>query len=296
MAGLTIKDSDVKKILGEVEAEIGALLKSEKERLAKAAEESSSGARPEESSSPPPASPAGPESPAPSAPPVDSAAPASPSASPEGAPPESAPADPAADAGPVDPQALMEEYAKLPPEELKVHYMACKAALSQVMGADPDAASAGAPPASAPPPAAPPPGPAAGSPAPLAQAEVSASPGNGGESVPVKKNEDAPLAKSEREKSLEAEIEALGSQLEKLVKAVGTTLGQPVRKAITGVDRGPRGEAAAPAQELSKADIDAKLKEVIASKKLSKSESERVIAYSMGHVGFDQIKDLIEKK
>ena len=297
--GLKIKDSDVKKILAEVETEIGALLKSEKDRLAKAAEGSPS-ERPEESA--PPASPAGPEETAPVAPPVDSAAPAGPPASPEGAPvdgappADGAPADPAADAGPVDPQQLMAEYAKLPPEELKVHYMACKAAIAQVMGADPDAASAGAPPDASASASASPAGPAAASPAPLAQAEV---PANGGKIVPAAKSEPAadgaPLAKAEdRVKELEAIVADQNSTVERLAKAVDKFLGQPVRKAITGTDFGPR--AGSQAQEPSKAEVDAKLKEVISAGKLSKSDSERVIAYSMGHVGYDQIKDLIEKK
>ena len=312
---MKIKDAQVKQILAEVEAEIGSLLKSETDRLAKGHDESapeasaSPGEGSEGSPSAPPAegSESGPPPDASGAPPDASAPPA------DGAPPEApgAPVDPAADQGPADPEALMAEYAKLPPEELKVHFMACKAALAQVMGVDPEAgASPEAPPAgpSAPPvapspsPAGPPPG------GPLMQAEVPADlknlPANGGSqkaAVPdAIKSESAPevgtsLSKAEdKVKELEAAVADQDKQIELLVKAVDLVIGQPIRKAVTSVSFVPRADESK--AEPSKAEISAKLCEVIRSKKLSKSESERAISYSMGNIGYEQIKDLLEKK
>jgi len=316
---MKIKDSEVKKILAEVETEIGALLKSESDRLAKGHEESpgegsasegSAGGPPEGSLSAPP----GPEdtSGAPpmdgsGAPPVDDgsgAPPMDPSAPPDGAvPPPGAFQDPAADQGPVDPEMLMAEYAKLPPEELKVHYMAAKAALAQVMGGDPDGQGAIAPPPS-PSPAGPPSPSPSPSPAPLAQAEVPADmknlPANGGSqkaAVPdaIKSEtavEGTALAKAQ--KDFDEKSADLEKQIELLVKAVDMVIGQPIRKAVTGVSFVPR--TVDPKAEPSKDEINAKLGEVIRGRKLSKSESERAIAYSMGHIGYEQIKDLLEKK
>lgn len=315
---MKIKDSQVKAILDEVQAELGSLLDAETARLAKAVEESpgeapegdaggdsapASAPGPADASAPPDAAPAD----ASASP--DASAPADASASPEGAP-----ADPAADAGPVDPEALMAEYSKLPPEELKVHYMAAKAALAQIMGGDPEAGGpAGAPPmdpatgsgpvgappdagAGSPPPGAPPMGPPGGAPPmdpnappPTMKAEPQASvPATGGTqraAVPdaiVHKSEDA------------TKIKDLEEQVELLVKAVDLVIGQPMRKAVTGVSFVPRtADSKAP---LSKEEINAKLGEVIRSRKLNKSESERAISYTMGNIGFEQIKDLLEKK
>jgi hypothetical protein len=160
-----IKDADLKQILAEVEAEVGTLFKAEAEKLIKG--EGSPESSPAESSpgegsaggeasagGPPAASPAG----APSAPPAAPAgmapgAPASPS-------PAGAPADPAAAMAPPSQEELVAEYSKLPPEELKSHYLAAKAALFQVMGGAGDM-GAGAPPAPGAPPGAAPVGPGA---------------------------------------------------------------------------------------------------------------------------------------
>lgn len=151
---MKLKDSEFAAILSEVEAEIGSLLKSEQEKLAKAAPTDDSPAEDEGSA------PAGDEGAlgADAAPADEGSAPAGPEGSAPGdeasasAPPMdegSAPApdmqaqDPAADASaPADPAMLEAEYAKLPPEELKAHYMAAKAALFKLMGAGGDAAPA----------------------------------------------------------------------------------------------------------------------------------------------------------
>lgn len=141
---MKIKDAELKSILAEVEGEIASLIKSEKAKLAKNASEQSPGGE----SSPAESSPAGESAGGPPAEgsesagaPAMSAAPApSPSAAPAAAPaaPEAAPADPAAagmDAGaPPSLEELAAEYSKLPPEELKMHYLAAKTALFQTMG------------------------------------------------------------------------------------------------------------------------------------------------------------------
>jgi hypothetical protein len=180
---MKIKDNALKQILAEVEGEIATLLKSEKDKLAKAAEESAGGESSPAESAPAEsgggdASAGGP--PAPSAPPAG-ASPSAPPAGPEMGAAPAAPADPAAAGGGMDagaPPSLEElsaEYAKLPPEELKMHYLAAKTALFQVMGAAdggagaaaggppgaaPSPSPAGAPPAGGPPGASPSAGPA----------------------------------------------------------------------------------------------------------------------------------------
>lgn len=301
---IKINDNKVKAVLAEVEAELGSLLKAETARLAKASEESPGES--DEGSSP--ASPPGPASPSPdaSASPVDaSASPDAPPAGPDAPPADGAPMDPAADQGPLDPEALMAEYAKLPPEELQVHLMAVKAALAQVTGQDPDAGGPGMPPPASP--SAPPMPPASPSPAPAMKAEVTGDmgsrPANGGtQSAAVpdaikaeQKLAGEALAKAQSNvKELQAKFEDQDKQIEALVKAVDLALGQPMRKAVTGLSYVPRVPESKDAP--SKAEVSAKLSELTRSHKLSKSEGERVIAFSMGHIGYDQIKDLLEKK
>lgn len=186
---LTIKQSELESLLAEVEQEIGQILKSESDKLVKAhpGEETSGEEEPDmsatddsgdDSGSAPPAgdesapaggppgdvSAGGPPADA-GSPPVDASAP--PAGDPMSDPAAGAAGDPAAESGPMDMDALAAEYAKLPPEELKMHYLAAKQAIFQMMGggADPsaDPASAGAPPmdAGSPPPASPSPSPSA---------------------------------------------------------------------------------------------------------------------------------------
>lgn len=158
---MKLKDSELKNILSEVEAELGSLLKAEQEKLVKAAptddDSSADDSAPSDEGSAPGAD-AGAEGSAP-APGPEASAPGDEGSAPMGdegmAPAPDQQMDPAADASaPADPAMLEAEYSKLPPEELKAHYMAAKAALFKVMGAGGDAApspDAGM----APPPAAP---------------------------------------------------------------------------------------------------------------------------------------------
>ncbi len=305
---MKLKDSELKSILAEVETEIASLLKSEGDALKKAKDDGddaesapadssapAEGSAPAEASAPdasasPEASAPAPEAPAPDM----SAAPA---------PEASAPAaDPAAEASaPADPEALKAEYSKLDPESLKAHYMAAKAALFEMMGA----AGAGGPPgaeASAPAPmAAPPAGPeaSASAPPPALKAELKDVPatakldnagGSGGKAaVP---DDVKALGKSEKD----IEVEDLKAQVELLAKAVDLALGTPVRKAVTSVAHLPKTEETAPTKELSKSEVQEKIKKAMAGGKLTKNQKDSLFSYTLGNTEFDQIKDLLEVK
>lgn len=289
----SLKKNELQSILAEVEAEMTALLTPESAPLAKAGED-----EPEESEASAPAAdaagggaeesagPAEGVSAAPEASDMSAAQP--PEASAEASAPEAAPeapADPAAEAGPVDPEALKAEYSKLAPEELKAHYMAAKAALFESMSAAGGApgADAGAPPAPDMGAGAPPaPGPEASAPPPEAalKAELKSIPHNGGK-----------IAKSEAElklEALEAQIANLSSALEKVVS-------QPVRKALTSLNHVPKNVAEAPeAKAPSKEQIKEKVKAAYTSGKLSKSEKEKLLSYTLGNVSFEDVKDILK--
>lgn len=301
---MKLKDSELKSILAEVETEIASLLKSEEQALKKAKDDGdaddkgeASASAPAEASAPAASASAAPaaEASAPVAPPEASASPeasapapeASASASPEASAPADASADPAADIV-ADPQALQAEYAKLDPESLKAHYIACKAALFAVMGAEASAS------------ATPPPGPAApeassteATPPPALKAEVPASikdvPANGDVDDTGKNGGKGALhdvKKSERD----AEVEDLKAQVDLLAKAVDMALGAPMRKAVTST---ADLAAPAPAKELSKSEIKTKIRKAMEGGKLTKSQRELVFSYTLGNTDFDQIKDLL---
>lgn len=317
-----VNEQELDSILNELENDLGEYLASTQNRLAKAREEdgsapsASAGGSPSASASAGSPSASAPGAEAPEAPSAGGEAPPA-APSPEGAAPspEAAPADPAADAGPVDPAALEQEYAKLPPEELKAHYLAAKAALFAVMGAGgpdaggaPGAPGAGAPPAGpdagaamAPPdagaapmgppgaaPAAPPMAPPSAGPGPdempppAMKAEVKVSQaGNGGQKAAVAKSEDKV-----------AELEAT---VEKLVKSLQKIVGQPMQKAVTGENYVPKtGDEPAPAKKLSKAEVNAKLNEATRNPSLKKSDRDLVNRYYEGEVSIDAIEHLLK--
>lgn len=336
---MKIKDSELKNILAEVEAELVGILKDTSADLRKAAGEDDGGSdeggsEGGEGSAPASegASEGGGEAPVAATAP-ESSAPAEGSAAPEASAPapDAAMGDPAMDAGPVDPEALKAEYAKLAPEELKMHYLAAKAALFEAMGAAdaagpeaaagapgmaPDAAGSAAP-APTPAPMAPAPaGPAAGPMDPMAdptmKAEVPAdmknNPANGGTqraAVPdaikagVKKSETdlvlEDLKKSDSEKS--DKIKELETMVEGLAKALDLVVGQPMRKAatrISDVQFVPKTPEAA--KSLSKSEIETRLVNLVKAGKLDANQRERVISFSMGHASAEQIQDLLEIK
>lgn len=248
--------------------------------------------------------------------PAVSASPAAPAAPGDdmGADPSANPADPAAmDDGPVDPVKLHEEYSQLSPEDLKSHYIACKAALFELMGSGNDGAPSdpNAPPAPAvdAPPMAPPASPAA-SPAGPPASPVAASPSPSPDAPPTMKGEmDAGnrnggspvvgkiMAKSEKDikiESLESELTKQQETLGKLVKVVETVMSAPMRKSIVSLS-----EIAPPAKavtDLSKDEIKAKLKEKVMSGKLSKSDQDLVIRYDFGKVKVQELAHLLDSK
>ena len=192
-----------------------------------------------------------------------------------------------------------------------MHFMACKAALAQVMGAGADGGGdmggdMGAPPPGAGgPPGGPPPGSPSPSPSPSAppmppppmgkMEEPAANGGKGkGAAVPddVKPGH---LGKSEAA-ALRADLADAQAQIVGLTKAVELTLGQPIRKAVTGMAFAPKpdGTTGSSAQSLTKAEVQAKLGDAIKDPSLKKSDRERIVSYSLGHIDFEAIKDLVK--
>jgi hypothetical protein len=190
----------------------------------------------------------------------------------------------------------MAEYAKLDPEALKMHYLACKSALAATMGADPAAGGApeaSAPGAGAPPPMAPPAGPPPGA-APMAMGEMSGkkvnlSDGNGGEVAAGK------MAKAEGEiASLRKQLEAQNTALLQLAEVVAT----PIRKSVKGlsdlkfIERTEEVKPTASAS-LSKKEVQAVLREKVRTGKLSKADKELVTSYSVGAIDISKIEHLL---
>lgn len=311
----TLSEGQLKSILDEVENELGKLVKSDL-ALAKArpgedtpdeGQDDSSKTDPSgsntdaASASPDPASASPDAAGSDSAPPAPDASASGPPADAGSAPPPDASAsagapggDPAMDQGPIDPQQLMAEYSKLPPEELKMHYLACKEALVQVLGAaggdpgsaaPPPDASAGAPP---PPPAAGPPPPDAGAGGPTLKAEV---PSGNKLSSPGPAIGENPLHKSEVQ-ALNAKLDATNAAVDKLVGAVKHVFEAPLRKSIVSVaDIAP---TAADPTKLSREQIRAKLKVVASSPTLAKSDRDLISGYDLRTVKVDQIAHLLK--
>lgn len=299
----TLKDNELKAILAEVETEIGQILKSEEQKLAKADDGAGDDTPPKEESSAPPAE-------ASDAPPADaSASAASDSATPGAQPGEEQALPPGQDApeataapegddpgsaGPMDPEALKGAYAELDDESLKAHYLAAKAALFDRMnGGAGDAASAGAPPPAAAPapdasasaPPAMPPGPEMG------KKEMSEPKANGENPLHVKK--------SEAESKAEAKVEELEKMVDGLVKAVDLLTQTPLRKAVTAVAHLPKNEGEGNGSkkdvaDLSKAEVDAKLKEKVRDPKLSKSDRDLINSYCYGNLKLEKIAHLLQ--
>lgn len=299
-----IKDSDLKVILAEVEAELGQLLKAEGQKLSKAKEdempapdaskestEASASPAPEASASPAPEASASPA-------PEMSAAPEAPAAQ-EQAPGEAVPGDVGSEAAPhdeageieasADPEALKGEYMKLSPDELKNHFEACKAALFELMGGGEEQAPAA--------PMAPPAAPMA-APAPeMGKGEMkSHAEASGGQvSHKVEKSEDEVKAEELKKSESESKIKDLEQQVELLVKAVELQFNKPQRKAITSVGFVPKTDEKADVAKLTKPEVMDKLKTITASASLKKSERQLINAYCVGEVGLDKIEHLLTK-
>lgn len=339
---LPVSDQELTTILAELENDLGAYLAATNEKLSKAREEDGTPSPGMGSASSSPSSASGGEGPSASAPagspsapgssPVEGAPaeapPAAPTASPEmgaegapaegmpgeGVPGEGAPAGEPGMEGPVDPAALEAEYAKLPPEELKAHYLAAKAALFSVMGGQ----DQGAPPPEAAPsaPAAPPASPApAPSAPPMAMSEMGQEcgkdlqAGNGGEGAPAPKPEagkavgkaeasaSSPSASSPSASVTKSEtVEDLKAQLEVMAKIVNIVVGKPLGKAITGLNYVPKAGAAVETEpkKLSKAEITTKLAEITRKADLKKSDRNLIDGYYDGEVKLEAIEHLLK--
>lgn len=282
---MKIKDSELKAVLQEVKAELADLLKSE-EQLAKAVEDKPEEKSPEASA---PAPEASPEASAEASPPAEESAPPAPNAEMSAAPGEGEAPAPQGDmmdqgAGAegapegneieatADPETLKAEYAKLTPDELKMHYMAAKAALFEIMGQE-QAAPAPAPEAA--PPAAPP----AAEPAMKGEMKPE---GNGGEVKALKKSEDA-----EKVEQLEKTLQERNQEVELMAKALDMVLKTPVRKAITNIQTVPEQKAMTPEE------VKQKLKQVAGSP-LKKSDRDLINKFCVGSIGQDKIEHLLK--
>ena len=290
-------------ILAEIEQELTPVLKAEKEKLAKAAEESAE-ASPEKSaekSAPTPEA---------SAPEASSGAPEA-SASAEGTPPseetpgEHTPGAPGADASapvapeasspalPSDPAALQAWISGLAPEQQKALYLAAKQSLFAAMAPPAPAAPEATAPVAAPP-AAPPASPPVDASAPPAmKTEMKSSPGNGGD--PVKS-----VHKSETEKNEVDEIKDLiksqGEQIKLLSKALDLMTKTPVRKAVTGISQIQhikKSETEAP--QLSKAELKEKMMEKVRDQSLTKKDRAAINQFvSGGYQEVSLVKHLLD--
>lgn len=281
---MKLKDSELKAILAEVQADLDKSLDLEVKKLSKAAGEDEMPAEePEMSAAPAEETPGEDHAPAEETPGEEASAPADeapmgdePPADEASAPADAAPEDPAAAdgaEGAMSPEELEAEYAKLDPETLKMHYLAAKAALFAAMGGG----AGGAPEASAP--AAPPAAPPAAGPG----MEASAPP-------PAMKSEKADASLSKAEK---AELETLREQV-KLQERLFDLLNAPARKAVTTADFVAKSEEKAEQRVLSKSEVAAKLKTVTADAKLAKSDRELVNGYMLGTVSIEKIEHLLK--
>lgn len=314
---MKLSKAQLSKLLDEVTSDVAELLKSEPDAegsaLSKAdpgeetpAEETPAGSSAEGSDDE--ASASAPEGGAPTTG-DDSAGGDAPPAGPEASAAPTDGGDPAA-GGDASPEALQAEYAKLPPEELKMHFLACKAALMAVMGGGAgDGAPPAGPEASAPPA---PPAPAASAPPapPMGKKEFG---GDGSGKVKAGK-----MAKSEDFMALEqrlAKMEEKGAEVEDLKKAVAAkdeTIANlekkmvevvtgfkkiidktAVRKSISGVTYAAKAGAPAPGtvdlSALRKSDVVKKLTEVTASPTLSKADRDLINSYVAGSVGVEAV-------
>jgi hypothetical protein len=277
--GIQIQNEELDAILDDVEAAVKPLLKSERDRLAKAGEDSPP---PEEESAPSPEA-----SPEASAPPEASAGgpPPGPEASAGGPPPGpdagGAGGPPPEDDGfPQDPAQLHAMIAQLPVEQVQALYLASKQVLQAQRGAGgagpgPEASAGGPPP---PPPQASPAGP------PAMKAEMRPSPGNGGKAIKKSENQENDMSQKELEevkKLLKTQAEQMDLQGKALELVLSRVVGAPMRKSMTAVSQAQVKPGSEPEtnKQLSKAEISDRLKEKIQAKSLTKKDRAAVYAF-----------------
>lgn len=203
-------------------------------------------------------------------------------------------------------QTLESQYAALPVEELKLHFVACKTALMAALGAAggaPEGSTLPAPPA---PPAPAPEAPAAPAPQPqMGKKEFAAAEGSGGDikvggkmcksevETRLETLEKSVKEKDEYIKTIEEKFSAAAEGLTKLINS------QPMRKSIAGVSFVTREEGVNSAQTapvLSKAEAIAKCNEISARPDLKKSDRELLNKFVTGNCAQDQIQHLLTIK
>jgi hypothetical protein len=298
----------------EVSGDLAEMLKAEQSALAKSAEDDEPGESSEGSGGPTEAdgsaegsAPPGGGPPEASAPPMEGSAPPAAASPPPAAPgPEASAMAPDQQQGAIEPaptaEGLQQEYMQLgqqDPEALKMHFVACKAAMMAMMGAQQPAAPAAPPEASAP--AAPPAAAAAPPVPPMGKTEtgkkVPSAEANGGQMNKAEKEELDQLKATvaEQGKLLKAYDEELG----KFAKVAETAL-QPVRKSVKNASDmkfiGRTDDVAADKPDvsgLSRKDVQGKLSAKIREGKLAKNDSELIYQYNIGKVGVDKIAHLL---
>ncbi len=318
---INLTASQLNQLIDEVATGVESLMKAEAEaeaqKLSKAdpGEEATGEKKPEGSSAEPaPEASASPEA---SGPPAGDEGSAPPPGGDEGSapPPDAASGDPAADAM-ATPEALEAEYAKLPDQELQMHFVALRSALMKRQTVQPDAgapdAGAGPPPeASGSPAGAPPPPPpeASGPPA-MGKGEIKLGDGSGGKMTAGKMSKSeveaqARLVKAEADQKALAKtvadqaatIQALEANIGNIAAAVKNRLERPIRKSATGVSfvtkPGTTADASTKFESLSKSEIVKKLNEVTSSASLSKKDRDLVNSYCVGTVSIKEIAHLL---
>jgi hypothetical protein len=213
--------------------------------------------------------------------------------------------DPAADAS-GSAEALVSEYSKLSPEELKMHFLACKEALMQALGSQeqPDQPAAPAQPAPEAQAESPqvPPG--------IGKAQLDPGDGNGGEKL-------ATVSKTEMDvAALFAEIETLKKGLkdkDQAIQDMETSFGQAavglkkliergsvMRKSIASVTFTPKpGSEVASTEKvdvkaLTKAEVIEKLNKVATSPALTKSDRDQINSYVFGNCSVEKIEKFLQ--
>jgi hypothetical protein len=185
-------------------------------------------------------------------------------ASPSEAPAEETPGeDPAADAQPMSVDELTQEYLKLPPDQLKTHMEACKAALMAMAG--------GAPAPQAPPPA----------PMPESAGPEAAMKSNKVVSDLQKKVEELSAKLLEQNKSFETSIEKLALVLEK-----------PLQKSVTRISQIP--QKSGKTTTMSQDQIKARLNEVSRTPDLKKSDRQAINQFVTGRAPIETIAHLLK--
>lgn len=125
--------------------------------------------------------------------------------------------------------------------------------------------------------------------------EMKPSEGNGGQ-MKVAKSEKTVDNKNKENEELRALVKSQGDQIALLTKAVTHIAGTPIRKAVTSISalKKTEGDGSAPKQ-LTKAEMNATLTQMIKGGKLNKADKEKVRKfYDEGSTNFESIQHLFQ--